>query len=387
MSHEVSSLRKFVAPEIIFGSGARKMVGNYAKTFGAQRVMLVSDPGVVNAGWVLEIEAMLHEQGLDVVRYTDVSPNPRSEEVMRGAEIYREKGCDVIVAVGGGSPMDCAKGIGIVSTHGAQIRVFEGIDQTTHPIPPLIFVPTTAGTSADVSQFAIITDLEQRVKFSIVSKSVVPDVSLIDPDTTSTMSPFLTACTGVDALVHAIEAFVSTGSGPLTDMHALDAIRLINNHLALLVEQPDDQYLREQIMLGSMKAGLAFSNAILGAVHAMSHSLGGYLDLPHGLCNAMLVEHVIDYNYSSAQERFAVIAQTMGIDTRGLTAKQIQKRLHNHVTALKRDVGLKSTLGKYGVNVTDIPYLSANAIKDPCILTNPRRSNLRDVEIVYEEAL
>ncbi|MBR9883849.1 MAG: iron-containing alcohol dehydrogenase [Oceanospirillales bacterium] len=387
MSNEVSSLRKFVAPEIIFGSGARKMVGNYAKTFGAQRVMLVSDPGVVNAGWVLEIETLLHEQGLDVVRFTDVSPNPRTEEVMRGAEIYREKGCDVIVAIGGGSPMDCAKGIGIVSTHGEQIRVFEGIDQTTYPIPPLIFIPTTAGTSADVSQFAIITDLEQRVKFSIVSKSVVPDVSLIDPDTTSTMSPFLTACTGVDALVHAIEAFVSTGSGALTDMHALDAIRLINNHLALLVEQPEDKYLREQIMLGSMKAGLAFSNAILGAVHAMSHSLGGYLDLPHGLCNAMLVEHVIDYNYTSAQERFAVIAQTMGIDTRGLTSKQIQKRLHNHVTALKRDVGLKSTLGKYGVNVSDIPYLSANAIKDPCILTNPRRSNLRDVETVYEEAL
>ncbi|KEA61908.1 Alcohol dehydrogenase [Marinobacterium lacunae] len=387
MSNEVSSLRKFVAPEIIFGSGARKMVGNYAKTFGAQRVMLVSDPGVVNAGWVLEIETLLHEQGLDVVRFTDVSPNPRTEEVMRGAEIYREKGCDVIVAIGGGSPMDRAKGIGIVSTHGEQIRVFEGIDQTTYPIPPLIFIPTTAGTSADVSQFAIITDLEQRVKFSIVSKSVVPDVSLIDPDTTSTMSPFLTACTGVDALVHAIEAFVSTGSGALTDMHALDAIRLINNHLALLVEQPEDKYLREQIMLGSMKAGLAFSNAILGAVHAMSHSLGGYLDLPHGLCNAMLVEHVIDYNYTSAQERFAVIAQTMGIDTRGLTSKQIQKRLHNHVTALKRDVGLKSTLGKYGVNVSDIPYLSANAIKDPCILTNPRRSNLRDVETVYEEAL
>ncbi|WP_027854364.1 alcohol dehydrogenase-like regulatory protein ErcA [Marinobacterium litorale] len=387
MSQEISSLRKFVAPEIIFGSGARKMVANYAKTFGAHKVLLVSDPGVVNAGWVIEIEQLLLEQGLGCVRFTDVSPNPRSEEVMRGAEIYREQGCDVIVAVGGGSPMDCAKGIGIVSAHGEQIRSFEGIDQINNPIPPLVFIPTTAGTSADVSQFAIISDQQDRVKFSIVSKSVVPDVSLIDPDTTSTMSPFLTACTGIDALVHAIEAFVSTGSGALTDMHALDAIRLINNHLALLVEQPDDSYLREQIMLGSMKAGLAFSNAILGAVHAMSHSLGGYLDLPHGLCNAVLVEHVIDYNYRSAEDRFAVIAQTMGIETKGLTSNQIRKRLRNHVAALKRDVGLGSSLGKYGVRVADIPYLSANAIKDPCILTNPRRSNLRDVELVYEEAL
>ncbi|TCK09030.1 alcohol dehydrogenase-like regulatory protein ErcA [Marinobacterium mangrovicola] len=387
MAQEISSLRKFVAPEIIFGSGARKMVSNYAKTFGAQKVLLVSDPGVVNAGWVVEIEQLLLEEGLDVVRFTQVSPNPRTEEVMLGAEVYLEHGCDVIVAIGGGSPMDCAKAIGIVSTHGTEIRAFEGIDQTTNPIPPLIFIPTTAGTSADVSQFAIISDQQDRVKFSIVSKSVVPDVSLIDPDTTSTMSPFLTACTGVDALVHAIEAFVSTGSGALTDMNALDAIRLINSHLALLVEQPEDKYLREQIMLGSMKAGLAFSNAILGAVHAMSHSLGGFLDLPHGLCNAMLVEHVIDYNYGSAEDRFAVIAQTMGIDTRGLTSRQIQTRLRNHVQALKRDVGLPDTLGKFGVNMSDIPYLSTNAIKDPCILTNPRRSNKRDVELVYEEAL
>lgn len=387
MSQEVSSLRKFVAPEIIFGSGARKMVGNYAKTFGAHKILLVSDPGVVAAGWVSDIEQLLDEQGLGYVRFTEVSPNPRIEEVNRGAELYREHGCDVIVAVGGGSPMDCAKGIGIVTTHGESIRGFEGIDKTWIPIPPLIFIPTTAGTSADVSQFAIITDLEQRVKFSIVSKSVVPDVSLIDPDTTSTMSPFLTACTGIDALVHAIEAFVSTGSGPLTDMHALDAIRLINSHLALLVEQPQDNYLREQIMLGSMKAGLAFSNAILGAVHAMSHSLGGYLDLPHGLCNAILVEHVIDYNYRAAEDRFARVAQTLGIDTRGLTQTQIKKRLMNHVIALKRDVGLGETLGAQGVNLTDIPYLSANAIKDPCILTNPRRSNKRDVESVYEEAL
>ena len=149
-----------------------------------------------------------------ITRFTEVSPNPRNEEVMRGAEIYREHNCNVIVAVGGGSPMDCAKGIGIVSAHGENIRQFEGIDRTWIPIPPLIFIPTTAGTSADVSQFAIITDLEQRVKYSIVSKAVVPDVSLIDPDTTRTMSPFLTACTGVDALVHAIEAYVSTGAGP-----------------------------------------------------------------------------------------------------------------------------------------------------------------------------
>jgi alcohol dehydrogenase len=216
---------------------------------------------------------------------------------------------------------------------------------------------------------------------------VVPDVSLIDPQTTMTMDPFLTACTGVDALVHAIEAFVSTGSGPMTDMHALDAIRLINGNLADLIRHPDDLHLREQVMLGSMKAGLAFSNAILGAVHAMSHSLGGYLDLPHGLCNAMLLEHVIDFNYRETPDKFKVIADTLGVDVRGMNSSEIRKRLMQRIIGLKQEVGLGESLGVFGVNVSDIPSLSKNAIKDPCILTNPRKSSRRDVEVLYEEAL
>jgi len=216
---------------------------------------------------------------------------------------------------------------------------------------------------------------------------VVPDVSLIDPETTMTMDPFLTACTGVDALVHAIEAFVSTGSGPMTDMHALDAIRLINGNLADLIRHPDDLQLREQVMLGSMKAGLAFSNAILGAVHAMSHSLGGYLDLPHGLCNAMLLEHVIDFNYRETPDKFKVIADTLGVDVRGMNSGEIRKRLMQRIIGLKQEVGLRESLGVFGVNVSDIPSLSKNAIKDPCILTNPRKSSRRDVEVMYEEAL
>lgn len=387
MASDISNLRKFVSPEIIFGAGARHTVANYASTFGARKVLIVSDPGVVAAGWVADVIASLEAQDIDYAVFTNVSPNPRCEEVMAGAEFYIEQGCNVIVGVGGGSPMDCAKGIGIVSTHGRHILEFVGVDMIDRPIPPLIFVPTTAGTSADVSQFAIISDQAEMIKVSIVSKSVVPDVSLIDPETTVTVDPFLSACTGVDALVHAIEAFVSTGAGPLTDMHALDAIRIINTHLVDLVNNPKDIFLREQIMLGSMKAGLAFSNAILGAVHAMSHSLGGFLDLPHGLCNAMLLEHVINFNYPEAENRFKVIAQTLGIDVRGLTTLQVKQRLIRHLVTLKANVGLTQKLGINGVTPSDIPILSAKAMTDPCILTNPRRSNQRDVEVVYEEAL
>ncbi|TVT56661.1 MAG: iron-containing alcohol dehydrogenase [Sedimenticola thiotaurini] len=387
MNNDFSNLRKFVSPEVIFGAGARKNVANYARNFGARKVLLVSDPGVKAAGWVDDIAGLLEEADIDYVTFTNVSPNPRSNEVMAGVDCYREHGCNVIVAIGGGSPMDCAKGIGIVSANGHHILDYQGVDQIVAPIPPLIFIPTTAGTSADVSQFAIINDETERVKISIISKAVVPDVALVDSDTTETMDPFLRACTGVDALVHAIEAFVSTASGPMTDMFALDAIRLINGNLEQQVANPHDKILRENIMLGSMKAGLAFSNAILGAVHAMSHSLGGFLDLPHGLCNSMLLEHVIRYNYSSAPDRFKVIAETMGLDVRGLNSPQVQALLLNRVVELKHNIGLYQKLSELGVKIADIPTLSEKAIKDPCLLTNPRKSNKRDVEVVYEEAL
>ncbi|WP_296062581.1 alcohol dehydrogenase-like regulatory protein ErcA [uncultured Amphritea sp.] len=387
MSDDIANLRKFVAPEIVFGAGARKTVANFARSFGARKILLVSDPGVQAAGWVTEVAQDLQMGGFEYELFTEVSPNPRTEEVMKGAAIYTAQGCNLIVAVGGGSPMDCAKGIGIVATHKRHILEFEGVDTIEVAIPPLIFIPTTAGTSADVSQFAIISDQQEKMKISIVSKAVVPDVSLIDPETTVTMDPFLTACTGVDALVHAIEAFVSTGSGPLTDMHALDAVKLVNDNLVALVKDPTDLKLREQVMLGSMKAGLAFSNAILGAVHAMSHSLGGFLDLPHGMCNAMLLEHVIGFNFKSAEDKFRVVAETMGIDTRGMANQMVHKRLQERVIQLKHDVGLVDGLASRGVNLSDIPVLSAKAIQDPCILTNPRKSSKRDVEVVYEEAL
>ncbi|MBU1329751.1 MAG: iron-containing alcohol dehydrogenase [Gammaproteobacteria bacterium] len=387
MSQALSQLRKFVSPEIIFGAGCRHNVANYASTFGARKVLVVSDPGVAAAGWLGDVERSLQGQGIDYCVYTQVSPNPRVEEVMLGAEIYRANNCNVIVAIGGGSPMDCAKGIGIVVAHGRNILEFEGVDTIRVPSPPLILIPTTAGTSADVSQFVIISNQQERMKFSIVSKAVVPDVSLIDPETTLSMDPFLSACTGIDALVHAIEAFVSTGSGPLTDTHALEAMRLINGNLVQMIANPHDIVLREKIMLGSMQAGLAFSNAILGAVHAMSHSLGGFLDLPHGMCNAALVEHVVAFNYNAAPERFRHVAETLGIDVRGLNHLQVRQRLVDHLVTFKQAVGFHETLKLHGVSMSDIPFLSAHAMEDPCILTNPRESSQRDVEVVYAEAL
>lgn len=384
---DLIKLRKFVAPEIIFGDGSRHLTGKYARQFGARKALIVSDPGVIKAGWLLDIQKSLESEGLPYVVFSDVSPNPRSYEAEAGARVFRSEGCNIIVSVGGGSPMDCAKAIGIIVTNKRDILEFEGVDQISIPIPPLIFIPTTAGTSADVSQFCIITNREELVKIAIVSKSVVPDVSLIDPSTTMTMDAYLTACTGVDALVHAIEAYVSTGSGPLTDSYAEEAISLVFHYLPKLLNDQKNSALREKIMLASMKAGLAFSNAILGAVHAMAHSLGGYLDLAHGECNALLLEHVINFNFSSCPEKFIKIAQLMDIDTRGMKKKEIKQKLINTVLNLKKSVGITEQLEKKGVKLTDIPNLSDKAIKDACMITNPRKANKHDIGTIYREAL
>ncbi|MBN2752229.1 MAG: iron-containing alcohol dehydrogenase, partial [Rhodospirillaceae bacterium] len=338
-------------------------------------------------GWVNELLENITAIGIDPVLTTDVSPNPRAAEVMRGADVYSAAHCDGIIAIGGGSVMDCAKGIGIVVSNHRPIEDFEGVDAVGKPCPPLICIPTTAGTSADVSQFAIIRHPTEAVKIAIISKAVVPDLALIDPETTTTMDPFLTACTGIDALVHAIEAFVSSASGPLTDIHALEAIRLVHTHLLGAIHDPKDINLRSAVMMGSLQAGLAFSNASLGAVHAMAHSLGGLLDLPHGQCNALLLEHVIAYNFPEVPDRFLQVGKALNLDLRGCNEAQILRRIFDLIQDFKREAGVIGTLSSCGVKASDIQDLADNAITDACIVTNPRRPERADIETIYAEAL
>lgn len=380
-------LRKFLAPEVVFGAGARRLAGRYVKNFGAGKVLLVTDQGVIAAGWADEVATALEQAGVPFSLFSGVSPNPRAEEMMAGAEHYRLHGCDVLVAVGGGSAIDCAKGIGIVSSNRRHILELEGVDKVAEPMPPVICVPTTGGTSADVSQFVIVNDLELRTKVAIISKSVVPDVSLVDPETLTTMDPFLTACTGMDALVHAVEAYVSNAHSPLTDVHALQAIRLIYPNLAACLRDPKDVALRGPVMLGSLEAGLAFSNASLGAVHAMAHSLGGYLDLPHGECNAMLLHHVAAFNFPSASERYEQIGGAMGLDMRGMRKSQKRAAVLAAIQRLRRKMGVGATLGSRGVTRGDVSDLARHALLDACLVTNPRRPGRRDLEVIYEEAL
>ncbi len=384
---DLLNMRKFVAPEIIFGQGSRKLAGRHAKQFSAKKVLIVSDPGVMKAGWHKDIQNSLDTAGIPWTIYSQVVSNPREDDIMAGAELFKREKCDAIIAIGGGSTMDTGKGIGIVYSNRKNILDFEGIDKIPIPAPPLICVPTTAGTSSDVSQFCIITDQKEQNKISIVSKSIVPDVSLVDYETTTSMDFYLTACTGIDALVHAMEAFVSKGSGPLTDMYALQAIRQVYKVLPELLKDLNNTKLREEMMLASMNAGLAFSNAILGAVHAMSHSLGGYYDLFHGELNGILLDHVVAYNFDASPEKFREIAKAMDIHTDGLTNKMVKKELFKTIGELKRISGITQHLSEKGIKTTDIPFLSKHAIKDACMITNPKPANQRDLEVIYEESL
>ncbi|XYH98351.1 alcohol dehydrogenase-like regulatory protein ErcA [Sorangium sp. So ce1128] len=387
MERFVRSLRKFVTPEVIFGIDARLLAGRYCKNLGAKHVLLVTDPGVLAAGWATDVAESLEKAGVAYSVFSDVRPNPTIEEVMAGTEFYQTRGCDIIVAVGGGSPTDCAKGIGIVSSNHQHILEFVGADRVSTPMPPLVAIPTTAGAASDVSQFAIITDPAARTKVAIISKAVVPDVSLVDPRTLLTMDPHLTACTGVDALSHALEAFVSRGSSPLTDIHALDAAHLVMTTLPASFRDPSDLEARTRMMLASLEAGLAFSNASLGVLHAMSHSLGGWLDLPHGACNSIVVRHVVAFNFSAAEERYVRIAEAMGLELEGLSSTEKCARLRAAIEGLCSEVGITGTLGQSGVRHSDIPELARHAMNDACIFTNPRPVDQKQVEEIYERAL
>jgi alcohol dehydrogenase len=380
-------LRKFVAPEFVFGDGARMLVGRYARNLGASKALVVTDPGVAQAGWAGDVTRSLEEEDLPYAVFHDVTQNPKADEVMAGARVYEAEGCNSIVAVGGGSPMDCAKGIGVVVSNGGDILQYEGVDKVSNPLAPLICVPTTAGSSADVSQFAIITDTRRKAKIAIISKTIVPDVSLIDPRSTTTMSRELTAHTGMDALCHAFEAYVSNANSPITDSHALEAIRIIWASLLDAVNRPHDMQARAKMMLGSLFAGLAFSNASLGIVHAMAHSLGGLLNLSHGECNAVLLEHVVRFNFKAAPDRYRRIAEILGAEGASAPIEVETESLVRKIGDMRRALGVTQNLGALGMRIGDIPDLARNAIADPCLVTNPATARLADIEEIYERAL
>ncbi len=368
-------MRKFLAPEIVSGIDSRLLAGRYASNLGGERVLLVTDEQLLKLGWAGEIEELLTASGLQVAVYSRVLPNPTTGQVHAGVEAYRRSDSDIIVAIGGGSVIDAAKGIGIIASNGGHILDYEGIDKIDAPMPPLVCIPTTCGSSADVSQFAIITDENERRKIAIVSKAAVPDVALVDPKTLDSLSTRQLYAISMDTLTHSIEAYVSKASSPITDIHALESIRIVAEKLPMAIAHISDTSHRYELMNASLHAGLAFSNASLGLVHSMAHALGGLLNHPHGECNEALLLAVCRYNYPHCSERYEKIGSLFGDlgFIEGLS--NFIDNLRDHVPP--QDISLSEA---------ELGILSENALNDACTITNPREPGSEEIRELYEIA-
>ena len=370
---------KFVTPEVIFGIGTLAEVGGAVRRVGGLRPMLVSDPGVLAAGWVERAVPYLADVRVQWRLWHDLTPNPKDFEVQAAFESYLESGCDALLAVGGGSCIDLAKAVAILSGNGGQILDYEGIDRATSPIPPMVMVPTTGGSGSDVSQFCVVTDTRRRLKATIGGRALVPEISVTDPQVLTTMSPELTAHTGIDALSHAIESLVSEASDFLSKDLAIASVRGIVEHLPAAVEDPFDLTAREGMARASLQAGMAFTNALLGATHAIAHQIGGALDLPHGLLNAILMPHVMRFNAETHADRYVDVARALGVATDGLDACTAAERAIDRVDELSRALGIPSGLHEIGVGAADFELFAANALRDAYIATNPRPVSEDDV--------
>ncbi|MBJ7340174.1 MAG: iron-containing alcohol dehydrogenase [Mycolicibacterium sp.] len=378
---------KFHAPEIVFGVDSMVEAAHAALRLGAMRPMLVTDSGLIDAGWADEMIGHLREQGVEARVWSGLTPNPKDHEIAAGHDIYRSHGCDVLIAVGGGSVIDAAKGVAILAANGGNILDYEGVDKAPMPIPPLVVVPSTSGTGADVSQFCIVTDTTRNTKITILGRSLVPDITVIDPRVLTTMPEWLNAATGLDALTHGIEAFVSLGHNQLTDHHALRAVQMVTDNLVCTIERPKDMAARILMAQAALEAGLAFTNAILGAAHAMSHQVGGLLDLPHGVINGVLLPHVIRFNAEHDPYPYQAIAAHLGIADPRAPAAEAAQALADRIEQLAVRVGVPRGLAELGVSHDDLPRLAAAALQDACMTTNPRQADEAQMHALFRAAM
>ncbi|MDF2903068.1 MAG: NAD-dependent methanol dehydrogenase [Bacillus sp. (in: firmicutes)] len=380
-------ISKFVTPEIIFGKNSIKQAGDACLRLGAKKVLIVSDYGVANAGWLEIVISICKESKLSFATFIEVTENPKDKDVNAGCRTYLANECDAIIGLGGGSALDAAKAIAILAVNGGKISDYEGVDKIEKPLPPMIMIMTTAGSGSEVSQFSVIVDSERQKKMIIVSKTLVPDIAIVDPYTLVTKGSSLTAATGMDVLTHAVEAYVSSAATPLTDVQARNALTLVSKYLRPSVASKTNEEAKEAMAMASLQAGLAFSNAILGAVHAISHAIGGILPMSHGEINSVLLPHVMDFNFIAAPNRFAEIAEFLGIDIRGLTQRDAGKEAIEFVRELSADIGAPQRLSEVGMTGDMIDWVSQLALDDACMITNPRDVTLEDVKKLLINAL
>jgi alcohol dehydrogenase len=371
----------------LMGAGCVKRIGKQAKELGGTKALIVSGKSKHGEKLAGDIREIIENSGFKAAIFAGAEPNPTDNSIMEGAKVYKKENCDMIVAVGGGSSMDCAKAIGIVVKNGGKINDYEGVGKVTKGIPPLITVNTTAGTASEMTKVAIITDTKRHIKMAIIDSHITPDVAVNDPELMVSMSPELTAATGMDALTHAVEAYVSTMATPTTDAAAIKAIELISKYLRKAVDNGEDIRTRDMMAHAEYLAGIAFNNAGLGYVHSMAHQLGGFYNLPHGICNAILLPYVEMYNKQVCLERFADIAKSMGENIDGLSPEEAADKAVYAIKKLAAEIGIPSGLKELGASEEDLELLAENSMQDHCRLTNPRSFSKEDVIEIYRKAM
>lgn len=381
-------MNRFVLNETSYhGSGAIKAIPEEIEARGFKKILIVSDPDLIKFGVTDKVTDLLYSAGIPFAVFSEIKPNPTIENVQAGVKAYKECGADAIVAIGGGSSMDTAKAVGIIINNPefSDVRSLEGVAPTKNKCVPIIAVPTTAGTAAEVTINYVITDAEKNRKMVCVDVHDIPVIAIVDPDMMSTMPKGLTAATGMDALTHAIEGYITKGAWELSDMFHLKAIEIISKNLRGAVENTSEG--REGMALGQYVAGMGFSNVGLGLVHSMAHPLGALYDTPHGVANAIILPTVMEYNASETGEKYREIARAMGVDgVDDMSVEEYRKAAVDAVKQLSVDVGIPADL-KEIVKEEDIKFLSQSAYDDACRPGNPKDTNVEEIAALYRSLL
>ena len=375
--------------ESYFGAGCRAELPGVLAHHNLHKALVCSDKGLIKVGTTKKVTDVLDAAGFPYEIYSEIKPNPTVTNVNQGVDAFKKSGADCIIAIGGGSSMDTAKGIGIVVTNPefSDVVSLEGVAPTKNKCVPIIALPTTAGTGAEVTINYVIIDEAKQKKMVCVDPHDIPAVAIVDPELMYTLPKGLTAATGMDALTHAIEGYITKAAWVMSDMYELQAIKMIAENLPLAVEQPTNPVGREGMALAQYIAAQAFSNVGLGLVHGMAHPMGSLHDIPHGVANALLLPTIMEFNMPKCIDKFGVIAQTMGVDTKGMSREQAAQAAVDAVKALSIRVGIPQTLTELGIKEQDIEALSQQAIADVCTPGNPRDVTIDDIRALYKKVL
>lgn len=373
---------------IVMGAGAVNQLADEVKRLRGTKVMIITDPGLVQSGIIAQVEGLLSQAGLEVARFSGVEPDPPYEIVAEAAEAVRQAKADLVLGIGGGSSLDIAKVAAVLVTNADPVTSYFGIDLVPQPGVPTILIPTTAGTGSEVTPIAILSDHHEKLKKGVVSPYLFPDCALLDPELTLGLSPEVTAATGMDALIHALESYTSKNATPMTDLLARQALDLLFNNIREAYAEGGNLAARANMLEGSLLAGMAFANAGVTAVHAFAYPIGAEFHIPHGIANTIMLLPVMQFNLLGNQDKFASLAQVLGQDTTGLSKRKAAQLAVEAMQELAEDLNVPQRLSVFGVKDEHIPGLAEGVMKVTRLLANnPRNLKVEDAEAIYRRVL